>query len=169
MSIRYGWRAGCMATRSPSTSCSRLTTTRAGPRRSSSMATFTGSMSIRRNSSASMPPCSASTPCAAMSKPSWRRPARMPAAAAVYPDWVDDATVERSNRVLERLRATAQSRQAGLRRLAALPMHTVARIGNERVAVVHGDYASLAGWGFSQEVLLTAEGLAAADLAFDQA
>ncbi|TMK79447.1 MAG: hypothetical protein E6G45_03410 [Actinobacteria bacterium] len=86
-----------------------------------------------------------------------------------YPDWVDDATVERSNRILERLRATAQRRQAGLRRLAALPMHTVARIGNERVAVVHGDYASLAGWGFSQEVLLTAEGLAAADQAFDQA
>src|SRR5437773_4702945 len=63
-----------------------------------------------------------------------------------YPDWVDDATVERSNRILERLRATAQS-----------------------VAVVHGDYASLAGWGFSQEVLLTAEGLAAADQAFDEA
>src|SRR3989454_11942566 len=63
-----------------------------------------------------------------------------------YPDWVDDATVERSNRILERLRATAQSRQAGLRRLAALPMHTVAHIGNERVAVAHGDYASLAGW-----------------------
>ena len=39
-----------------------------------------------------------------------------------YPDWVDDATVERSNRILERLRATAQSRQAGLRRLAALPI-----------------------------------------------
>lgn len=83
-----------------------------------------------------------------------------------YPEWVDDATVERSNRIIIRLRAAARRHPRRLERLAALPMHLIAEVGAERVAVVHGDADSLAGWGFSQETLATAEGLAAAGRAF---
>ena len=84
-----------------------------------------------------------------------------------YPAWVDDGTVERSNRILERLRHAAPP--AARERLGALPMQVVAAIGEERVAVVHGDAWSLAGWGFSQEVLATAQGRRAAVAAFEQA
>ncbi len=96
-----------------------------------------------------------------------------PAAGAgcgcAYPDWVDDATVERSNRIIERLRATALRFPQALERLAGLPMQLVAAVGGERVAVVHGDADSLAGWGFSQEALATAHGRAAALRAFPAA
>ncbi len=70
-----------------------------------------------------------------------------------YPDWVGDGVVERSNRILQRLRATAQRFPALQARLAALPMHRRADVGGLRVAVVHGDAESLAGWGFAQEHL----------------
>ena len=80
-----------------------------------------------------------------------------------YPEWVDDGTVERSNRILVRLREAAGASGASLARLAALPMNRVGRVGTSRVAVVHGDADSLAGWGFSQEALATKEGAAAAE------
>jgi len=83
-----------------------------------------------------------------------------------YPDWVDDGTVERSNRILERLRGAARRFPVALARLAGLPMHMVATVGGERVAVVHGDADSLAGWGFSQEALATCGGRDAALRAF---
>ena len=70
-----------------------------------------------------------------------------------YPDWVGDGVVERSNRILQRLRRTAQQFPALQARLAALPMHRRADVGGLRVAVVHGDAESLAGWGFAQEHL----------------
>lgn len=70
-----------------------------------------------------------------------------------YPDFVGDAEVERSNRVIERLRETARAHPALRARLGALPMHLVAEVGGVRVAIVHGDAESLAGWGFSQEAL----------------
>jgi hypothetical protein len=79
-----------------------------------------------------------------------------------YPEWVDDGTVERSNRIIERLRGAARRHPAALERLGALPMHLVAEVGGERVAIVHGDADSLAGWGFSQEILSSAAGRAAA-------
>jgi hypothetical protein len=85
-----------------------------------------------------------------------------------YPEWVDDRTVALSNRIIERLRAAAQRFPQSLARLAALPMHLVANVGGRRVAVVHGDADSLAGWGFSQEALATAPGLAAAMRWFDR-
>ena len=84
-----------------------------------------------------------------------------------YPDWVGDETVELSNRIIERLRATARKHPAALARLAALPMHRVARVGDERVAVVHGDAESLAGWGFSQEALASEAGSARAIRQFE--
>jgi predicted phosphodiesterase len=83
-----------------------------------------------------------------------------------YPDWVPDTEVERSNRIIERLRATAQLFP---QRFTTLPMYRVAEVGGVRVAIVHGDADSLAGWGFSQEVLATAPGRAAAMAAFERA
>lgn len=70
-----------------------------------------------------------------------------------YPDDVSDAEVERSNAMLRELRKTAL-RHANIRsRLAALPMHAVARAGEARIGVVHGDAESLAGWGFAHDQL----------------
>lgn len=70
-----------------------------------------------------------------------------------YPVDVSDAVVSRSNAILARLRETAR-RVAGARaRLAALPMHLVAAVGEARVGIVHGDAVSLAGWGFDRERL----------------
>jgi len=86
-----------------------------------------------------------------------------------YPDWVGDAEVERSNRILERLRATAAAQPGLTRRLGELPMFAVARVGETRVGIVHGDAESLAGWAFSQEKLATQAGLAAAAAAFETA
>ena len=86
-----------------------------------------------------------------------------------YPDWVGDAEVARSNRIIERLRATAQGAPQALNLLAKLPMTLVAEVEGERVAVVHGDADALAGWSFSQERLASPQGLAAARAAFDAA
>jgi hypothetical protein len=86
-----------------------------------------------------------------------------------YPEWVGDAEVDRSNRILERLRATAGKEADLLASLGALPMFRVAEVGGTRVGIVHGDAESLAGWGFSQEALATSEGAAAARDAFDRA
>lgn len=83
-----------------------------------------------------------------------------------YPEWVGDATVEHSNRIIGRLRAAARASGRDLAALAALPMYLVAEVGGERVGIVHGDAESLAGWNFSQEVLATAAGAASAERHF---
>jgi hypothetical protein len=74
-----------------------------------------------------------------------------------YPESVPDDDVERSNRILARLRAAArgaESRSPGLmQRLAGLPMHLVAEVGGARIAVVHGDAWALAGWRFAHDAL----------------
>jgi len=74
-----------------------------------------------------------------------------------YPESVPDDDVERSNRILARLRAAArraEPQSPGLtQRLAALPMHLVADVGGARIAVVHGDAWALAGWRFAHESL----------------
>jgi len=67
----------------------------------------------------------------------------------VYPLDVSDAEVARSNEILARLRGTARRFPVERLRLACLPMHRVARVGRCRVAIVHGDACSLAGWGFA--------------------
>lgn len=93
-----------------------------------------------------------------------------PAAGAgcgcAYPAWVDDGIVERSNRIIEILRVTAATFPGLAARMAALPMHLVAEVGGARVGIVHGDADTLAGWGFSQEVLATTAGARAARAAF---
>lgn len=68
-----------------------------------------------------------------------------------YPAWVGDEVVERSNRILRRLRGAAGPAQRA--ELAALPMWLRADVGGLRVGIVHGDASSLAGWGFAQEHL----------------
>ena len=97
------------------------------------------------------------------------RPTSSAGCGCGYPDWVGDEDVARSNRIIERLRATAQAHPEASLALAALPMYLVAEVAGERVAVVHGDADSLAGWGFSQEVLATPRGTTAARQAFARA
>jgi hypothetical protein len=74
-----------------------------------------------------------------------------------YPEFVGDAEVERSNRIMERLRDTARAYPALSQNLGTLPMHATARVGAARIAIVHGDCESLAGWGLSQEALADEE------------
>ena len=68
-----------------------------------------------------------------------------------YPEYVGDADVARSNAILGRLRETARGFPQLRARLGGLPMHAVAAVGGTRIAIVHGDAWSLAGWGFAQE------------------
>ena len=70
-----------------------------------------------------------------------------------YPAWVGDGVVERSNRILQRLRGTSRQFPHLLPQLAALPMWARVDVAGLRVAIVHGDAESLAGWGFAQEHL----------------
>jgi hypothetical protein len=70
-----------------------------------------------------------------------------------YPADVGDAEVSRSNEILARLRETARRAPALRERLAALPMHLTAAVGDARIGIVHGDASSLAGWGFAQDRL----------------
>jgi hypothetical protein len=68
-----------------------------------------------------------------------------------YPESVSEDVVHRSNAILQELRASAPT--AARSRIAALPMHLVAQVGGLRVAIVHGDAASLAGWRFAHDAL----------------
>lgn len=70
-----------------------------------------------------------------------------------YPDFVDDAEVERSNAIIARLRETARPRLENRSSLGALPAWFVAEVAGARIGIVHGDAESLAGWGFSQEAM----------------
>ncbi|KPK04796.1 MAG: hypothetical protein AMJ64_12850 [Betaproteobacteria bacterium SG8_39] len=97
------------------------------------------------------------------------RPQAQAGCGCAYPDWVEEQTVERSNRIIGRLQATARAVPGACAQLGALPMYLVAQVGGARVAIVHGDGDALAGWGFSQEALATPAGLAAAERAFDAA
>jgi hypothetical protein len=70
-----------------------------------------------------------------------------------YPDDVDETTVARSNAIIAGLAETIADQAATRQALAALPMHLVAQVGTARVAVVHGDADSLAGWRFARAAL----------------
>jgi len=65
-----------------------------------------------------------------------------------YPDTVDQATVDRSNRIHARLKATARRHPDILAQLAALPLFARYAVGVMTVGVVHGDGDALAGWLF---------------------
>lgn len=68
-----------------------------------------------------------------------------------YPASVSDIDVQRSNEILARLRGTAQRDAARRAGLAELPMIAVAQVGGARVAIMHGDPESLAGWGLAHD------------------
>ena len=68
-----------------------------------------------------------------------------------YPPSVSEEVVLRSNRILDELRTMPPG--ATRVRLAGLPMHLVAQVGDLRIGIVHGDAASLAGWRFAQDML----------------
>jgi hypothetical protein len=70
-----------------------------------------------------------------------------------YPDYIDDAVVERSDQIIIRLRATARRFPDLVARLGRLPSHITASVGSERVGIVHGDPESLAGWGLALEAM----------------
>jgi hypothetical protein len=70
-----------------------------------------------------------------------------------YPPGVDDGVVTRSNIILDRLHHVARQVPGAVARLAALPMHLVAQVGDARIGLVHGDAWSLAGWDFDQAAL----------------
>ena len=68
-----------------------------------------------------------------------------------YPEFVDDETVERSNRIIERLRATAAGLPGATNALVTLPRLLRLGIAGRTVGVVHGDPDALAGWGLAVE------------------
>jgi hypothetical protein len=70
-----------------------------------------------------------------------------------YPDSVDAGTVERSNDIHRRLKATALRHPELLKNIEDLPMVARYRVGHGRVGVVHGDAESLAGWRFDVNAL----------------
>ena len=70
-----------------------------------------------------------------------------------YPAWVDDDVVQHSNAIMRRLRKTARGFPALTQQLARSPMWRRLDVGDARIAIVHGDAESLAGWGFAQEHL----------------
>jgi hypothetical protein len=70
-----------------------------------------------------------------------------------YPDYVDDAVVDRSNQVIARLRATAGQLPELVHRLGGLPRYLTASVAGERVGIVHGDPESLAGWRLALEAM----------------
>ena len=70
-----------------------------------------------------------------------------------YPDAVDKATVERSNRILFRLRKCIDALPGMRDQLGAVPMTLVATVGRLRIGIVHGDAESLAGWRFAHDAL----------------
>ncbi len=86
-----------------------------------------------------------------------------------YPAWVADGVVDRSNRMLAALRRTVAQCDGAAAQLAALDMTRRIDVAGVRVAVVHGDAESLAGWGFAAEHLREAAHRAQARRWFEQA
>ena len=70
-----------------------------------------------------------------------------------YPDYVDEEVVTRSNAIMARLRGTAMAFPELRRRLGDLPMTLCIEVGGERIAILHGDPESLAGWSFAVEAM----------------
>ena len=75
-----------------------------------------------------------------------------------YPDSVSDTDVDRSNTIQARLRETAMAFPELRAKLAALPMTLTAEVGGLRVAIVHGDCESLAGWTYDESALRDSAG-----------
>jgi Calcineurin-like phosphoesterase superfamily domain len=70
-----------------------------------------------------------------------------------YPEYIDDATVARSNAIMARLREGSRRLPQLTGRLAGLPRHLTVEVGGERIGIVHGDPESLAGWRLALEAM----------------
>jgi hypothetical protein len=70
-----------------------------------------------------------------------------------YPDYVGAEVVERSNRIIERLRATAAAFPELCAELREQPRYRSFDLNGRRIVVLHGDPESLAGWGLALENL----------------
>jgi hypothetical protein len=70
-----------------------------------------------------------------------------------YPESVPDDDVARSNSILARLRHVSTQVPGCHAALRDLAMHAVAQVGGARIAIVHGDAWSLAGWRFAHDRL----------------
>ncbi|EPC01133.1 hypothetical protein L861_11200 [Litchfieldella anticariensis FP35 = DSM 16096] len=70
-----------------------------------------------------------------------------------YLDHVDDGVVERSNRIMARLQGVAADCHEQVAELRKLPRYRCFELAGQRVAIVHGDPDSLAGWGMALEAL----------------
>jgi hypothetical protein len=86
-----------------------------------------------------------------------------------YPEWVDDSVVQYSNSIMQSLAKTAMQFPQLQISLAGLPMVKRISVGGLPVGIVHGDAASLAGWGFAQENLADALHLEQVRYWFDEA
>jgi hypothetical protein len=86
-----------------------------------------------------------------------------------YPASVDAGVVDRSDRIMDVLRATAATMPDLVARLTALPRWLVLQVAGRRVGVVHGDAWSLAGWDFDAGRLALPELRPRIEAAFDEA
>lgn len=90
------------------------------------------------------------------------RPGQDTDCGCAYPDYVDPAVAERSNRIFARLKRTALALPGATEALARLPRHGVLQVGGRRIGIVHGDAHSLSGWRWAAEALPGAGGGACA-------
>jgi hypothetical protein len=74
-----------------------------------------------------------------------------------YPDYIDDGTVELSNTIASRLRATGVQVPELVGLLENLPRYLVAEVAGHRIGVLHGDPESLAGWRLALEAMEPAD------------
>lgn len=74
-----------------------------------------------------------------------------------YPAYVSEAAVDRSNRIMARLRRVAETAPGIVETMGAWPRFRVYRVGGQRVAAIHGDPDSLAGWRLAAESLAPAD------------
>ena len=81
------------------------------------------------------------------------RPGDEAGCGCAYPEGVDDEAVERSNQIHLRLKAVARQFPQLLRGIKSRPRLQRYLVAGQQVLVVHGDEASLAGWGNSRENL----------------
>lgn len=70
-----------------------------------------------------------------------------------YPETVDSGVVERSNRIIEQLRATAARFPELCVQLRSQPRYRCLELNGRHVLILHGDPESLAGWGLALEQL----------------
>lgn len=68
-----------------------------------------------------------------------------------YPDYIDNATVELSNKIASTLALTAASTPESVDMLRGLPRFLVGEIAGTRIGILHGDSESLAGWRLALE------------------